>query len=109
MTFDASLQFVQGPDESSLDYRLLTSEPGESAGRLLDALIRTTESVPSGESLSAAFYYLRNERLCDALADARDRGVKVRILVSGRTRLSPRLCHSHVVDFLWLVADLSFT
>ena len=87
MTFDASLQFVQGSDESSLDYRLLTSEPGEPAGRLLDALIRTTESVPSGESLSAAFYYLRNERLCNALADARDRGVKVRILVSGRTHV----------------------
>jgi len=67
--------------------RLLLDEADSEPGRLLQRLIEVCDAVPAGERLSLAFYYLRNERLCRALAAARARGVRVRVLTSGSTYL----------------------
>ncbi len=74
--------------ESGNSYRLHLNEAGGEVAVLLNALLETVDGVPSGEALRVAFYYLRNERLCDALARARKRGVDVRILISGRTHVT---------------------
>lgn len=52
---------------------------------LIDQLCRLVEQVPVNEEIYFASYYLRNFRLCQTLIDAKNRGVKVKILLSGNT------------------------
>ncbi|MDY6967064.1 MAG: phospholipase D-like domain-containing protein [Spirochaetota bacterium] len=61
------------------------NKPDSEPSFLLNKLIDMIEDIPKGETLHIAFYYLRNIRMCNALIQAKDRGVKIKILMSGNT------------------------
>jgi phosphatidylserine/phosphatidylglycerophosphate/cardiolipin synthase-like enzyme len=60
--------------------------PGQANGVLRDLLQARIEATPSGGAIDWMTYYFRDERLADALAGARRRGVKVRVCVEGWPR-----------------------
>ena|GEM_PF-3501105 len=67
-----------------MDTALLVNRPA-TPSLLLESLLKLIHAVPSGEEIFIATYYLRNMRLCKSLVDARARGVRVKLLLSGNT------------------------
>ncbi len=71
-----------------MDIALLVNRP-TTPSLLLESLLKLIHSVPSGEEIFIATYYLRNMRFCKALVEAHGRGVKVKLLLSGNTYYKP--------------------
>jgi len=72
--------------------------PGERAGALRDLLAESVRAVPAGGRISFLTYYFRDRALARDLIAAHERGVRVRVLVEGRTRT--RGANRHVLALL---------
>ncbi len=62
--------------------------PDQPYGNLRNLLIRLVTGTPAGGSIDWVTYYFRDRELASALIDARQRGVDVRLTLSGKPRTS---------------------
>ncbi len=60
--------------------------PDRPVGALRDLLAERVARVPAGGSIDWVTYYFRDRRLADALVEARERGVEVRVTLDGHPR-----------------------
>ena len=70
------------------DFEVHFDGPDYRYGNLRKLLIRLVTGTPAGGSIDWVTYYFRDRELASALIDARQRGVDVRLTLSGKPRTS---------------------
>jgi phosphatidylserine/phosphatidylglycerophosphate/cardiolipin synthase-like enzyme len=68
------------------DSQVYFGGPDRPVGFLRDLLAERVAQVPAGGSIDWVTYYFRDRRLADALIEARERGVDVRVTLDGHPR-----------------------
>jgi len=68
------------------DSQVYFGGPDRPVGFLRDLLAERVARVPAGGSIDWVTYYFRDRRLADALVEARERGVDVRVTLDGHPR-----------------------
>ncbi len=66
--------------------RLLWNDPATRPHAISDALVRDLGGVPAGGTVDVATYWIGSARIADALVEAHQRGVRLRILLDSSPR-----------------------
>lgn len=78
---DADTDADEGPDASPFDTRFSQPRSGQPDKAIEDAIVEYIEAVPDDGAIRAAFYTFGQDRVANALSDAHDRGVDVRVVL----------------------------